>query len=198
MGDLKSLVTAGNKFRKIYVENTAMSSLDLSNLVSSETEEIKLRGIKTITLNNVKSIPEINVYGDSVCVYINNCDFGRGQPISYGSYVQELVIKNSQMERLSGNADNAQVESCIMASCDIHTKYCTIKDSEVYSSMRMDCEKELRITNCSITNLEYYWFYGLIYLNNATFTKNGVSKTFTAAAMNRDQFEKLLRDNGLE
>ena len=198
MGDLKSLVTAGNKFRKIDVENTAMSSLDLSNLVSSETEEIRLRGIKTITVNNVTSIPEIDVYGDSVCVYINNCDFGRGQPISYRSHVQELVIKNSQMERLTGNADNAQVESCIMASCDIQTKYCTIKDSEVYSSMSMDFDNELHIINSSITNPETYWLDGLIYLNNATFTKNGVSKTFTAAAMNRDQFKKLLRDNGLE
>jgi NRPS condensation-like uncharacterized protein len=141
-------------------------------------------------------MPEINVNEDSVGVYINNCDFGKGQPI-WGT-VKELVIKNSQMERLDARAENAQVESCIMASCSIDTKYCSITDSEVYSSMRMDCEKELRITNSSITNLESYWFYGLIYLNNATFTKNGVSKTFTAAAMNRDQFEKLLRDNGLE
>jgi hypothetical protein len=196
MGNLSDLVTNGKKFRKIRIRGTSIRSLDLSNIVSSETEEISLSGIKTIIANNLKNMPEINVDEDSVGVYINNCDFGKGQPIS--GTVKELVIKNSQMERLDARAENAQVESCIMASCSIDTKYCSITDSEVYSSMRMDCEKELRITNCSITNFEYYRLYGLIYLNNATFTKNGVSKTFTAAAMNRDQFEKLLRDNGLE
>ena len=196
MGYLSDLVTNGNKFRKIKISGTSIRSLDLSNIVSSEAEEIRLSGIKTIIANNLKNMPEINVDEDSVCVYINNCDFGKGQPIS--GNVKDLVIKNSQMERLSGNADNAQVESCIMASCDIRTKYCTIKDSEVYSSMSMDFDNELHIINSSITNPETYWSDGLIYLNNATFKKNGVSKTFTSAAMNIEQFRKLLKDNGLE